>query len=80
MNDKPLIEVRNLPMWVVASFVLALLALVTAFAGLYRTNLVLFATQAQVMQLSKRIDDSAVSGATAQLGASAAPAAPVATK
>ena len=79
MNDKPLLDVQNMPMWIVASFILALIALFTAFAGLYRTNMVLLATQAQVMVLNKKIDQSKAPGATAQLGAPAAPAAPVAT-
>lgn len=80
MNVKPLIELDNLPMWVVAAFILALLALGTALTGLYRTNMVLLATQTQVMVLNKRIDESKAPGPTAQLGAPIAPAAPVATK
>lgn len=82
MNDKPLIESQNVPMWVVASFILALLALFTALAGLYRTNMVLLATQSQVMVLSKKVDDAKASTATAQLGAPAAPSAatPAVTK
>ncbi len=78
MSDKPLIESQNVPMWIVASFILALLALVTALAGLYRTNMVLLATQSQVMVLSKKVDEAKASSATAQLGAPAAP--PVAMK
>lgn len=78
MNDKPLIESRNIPMWVVVSFILALLAMVTALVGLYRTNMVLLATQAQVMVLNKKIDDAKSPVATAQLGAPAAP--PAASK
>jgi hypothetical protein len=75
MNAKPLLDTQNMPMWVVASFILALVALFTAFAGLYRTNKVLLVTQAQVMVLSKQIAESKAAGATAQLGAPAAPAA-----
>lgn len=79
MNDKHLIDPRNMPLWIAAGFILALLALVLAFVSLHRTNMVLLATQAQVMVLSKKIDESRAP-ATAQLGAPAAPAAPAATK
>ena len=51
MNDKPLIDTPNLPTWTVGAFVLALLALVIAFASLYRTNIVAVGTQAEVLML-----------------------------
>lgn len=69
-----------MPLWTAAGFILALLALVLAFVSMHRTNMVLLATQAQVMVLSKKIDESKASGATAQLGAPAAPAVPAPTK
>jgi len=75
MTDKPLISPQNVPLWIVAGFIVALVALIVAFTGLYRTNMVLLATQAQVMVLNKKIEEVKSPVATAQLGAPAAPAA-----
>ena len=55
MNDQPLIDPKNLPIWTTAGFTIALLALVLALIGLYRTNAVLVATQMQIISLNKKV-------------------------
>ena len=57
MNDKPMIDPQNLPIWTAAGFIVALLALVLAFIGLYRSNVVVLATQAEVLALDKKIQE-----------------------
>lgn len=57
MNDKHLIDPQNLPTWTAAGFIVALLALVIAFVGFYRTNVVVLATQTQIFALNKKIED-----------------------
>lgn len=89
MNGKSLIDPGNLQAWTLAAFVLALLALVAAIGGIYRTNTVAVATQVQLLSLNKKVEGQAKANgaaavaaspaaATAQLGAPAA--APAATK
>ena len=56
--DHPIIDPKTLPTWTAAGFVLALLALVTAFVGVYRANNIAVMTQAEVLALSKRINDT----------------------
>ena len=67
--DTPIIDPKTLPTWTAAGFVLALVALVFAMAGLYRVNQVAIATQTEVLALNKRINST--KPATAE-----APAAP----
>ncbi len=83
MNETNLIDPKNLPMWTVAAFVLALVALVLGFAGIYRTNVVIVATQSQALALNKKIEDLSkrvppAAAAPVAAPAAAAPAAPAA--
>ncbi len=55
MNVSRIVENEHLPLWVVAAFVLAMLALVTALVAVHRVNLVLATTQAEVMFLNKKM-------------------------
>lgn len=57
MNEKHLIDPENLPLWTASAFVVALLALVIAFFGVYRTNMHVLATQTEVLLLSKKIQE-----------------------
>lgn len=75
MNQKHMIDPENLPTWTAAGFIVALLALVVAFVGLYRTNVVVLATQTQVFALNKKIEDMKRQPPAAA-PAAAAPAAP----
>ena len=54
--DQHMIDPKNLPTWTVASFVLALLAVVVSMVGLYRANFTVAATQAQILKLNGKID------------------------
>lgn len=74
MTDKPLITPQNVPLWTAAGFIVALVALVVAFTGIYRTNMVLLTTQTQVMMLSKQIAMAKSTAPTTQMGAPAAAA------
>lgn len=57
MNDKSIIDPQNLPTWTAAAFIVALLALVLALGGLYRTYMVFAATQLQLISLNKKVED-----------------------
>lgn len=74
MDIKHLVEPESQGTWIVATFILALLALVVAFASLKRTNSVLVGTQAEVMVLNNKIEKLKSNGAQAPVAA-AAPAA-----
>lgn len=81
MDAQHLIEPQNLPTWTVAAFVLALLSLVLAFAGIYRSNVILVGTQTEVLMLNKKIDNLAKKSAPATVApAPAAQAAASAAK
>lgn len=56
MSDHQLIAPERQGLWTVAAFILALLAFVLAVAGIYRTNVVLYGTQIEVMALNKKIE------------------------
>lgn len=56
MNDKPIIDPQNLPTFTAVGFIVALLALVLALIGLYRTNMVFAATQLQLIVLEQKVD------------------------
>jgi len=56
MSDNQLIAPERQGLWTVASFVLALLAFVLAIVGIYRTNVVLYGTQIEVLALNKKIE------------------------
>lgn len=65
MNEPHLIDPQNMPTWTAAGFIVALLALVVAFVGFYRTNVVVLATQTQIFALNKKIEDLSKRTATA---------------
>jgi len=79
MNGKSLIDPGNLQAWTLAAFVLALLAMVAAMGGIYRTNKVAVATQVQLLALNKKFEAQAKPGAPAPV-APAPLAAPAPTK
>lgn len=73
--NTPIIDSQNVPLWTASAVILSLLALVVAFAGIYRTHIVIVGTQSEVLSLNKKIENlSARRGAPAP--APAAPAKP----
>jgi len=56
MSVNQLIAPERQGLWTVASFVLALLAFLLAIVGIYRTNVVLYGTQIEVLALNKKIE------------------------
>lgn len=56
MSDRQLIAPERLGLWTFASFVVAVLALALAALSIYRTNVVLYGTQVEVLSLNKKID------------------------
>lgn len=56
MNDSPIIDPKNLPLWTATGFIVALLALVLAFVSMYRLNTTIVATQTEVLMLNKKIE------------------------
>jgi hypothetical protein len=53
---KPLIEPQNIPMWVIAAFVVATVALMLSLGAVYRTQVVLAGTKIQVLALNDKIE------------------------
>jgi len=53
---KHVIEPENHGLWIVVTFIIALLALVVALVGVYRTYHLTYVTQAEVLHLNKKID------------------------
>ena len=75
-QDKPIIEPERAGLWAAAAFILALLAFVLAFGGIYRGDHLLATTQIQILQLNKKIEDlRATSGAPVAPPAAEQPAA-----
>ncbi|GAB3545557.1 hypothetical protein GCM10027343_22140 [Noviherbaspirillum agri] len=74
MDIKHLVEPQSQGTWIVATFIVALLALVVAFASLKRTNSVLVGTQAEVMVLNNKIEQMKSAGAQAPVAAAPAAA------
>lgn len=66
---KHIIEPERFGLWIAATFVIALLALVVALIGLNRGNDLMYITQAEVLLLNKKIEN-------ANPSASATPSAP----
>lgn len=56
-QDKPLIEPERLGLWAAAAFILALVAFVLAFAGIYRGDHMIAATQLEILALNKKIEE-----------------------
>ncbi len=57
-NMKHIIEPERMGLWVAATFVIALLALVLALIGLSRHDELLDVTQAEVLILNKKIENA----------------------
>ncbi len=65
MTDfKHIIEPERIGLWVAASFVLALLALVVAIVGIQRNAELAVVTQSEVMMLNKKIVETQPAPAT----------------
>lgn len=56
METSHIIEPERHGLWIAASFTLALLALVVAFASLHRLNIVIAGTQGEVVGLNNKIE------------------------
>jgi hypothetical protein len=56
-QDKPIIEPERVGLWAAAAFTLALVAFVLAFAGIYRGNHMVAATQLEILALNQKIED-----------------------
>ena len=55
---KHVIEPERFGIWIAATFVIALLALVMTLVGLKRTNDLMYITQAEVLLLNKKIENA----------------------
>ncbi|MDO9051462.1 MAG: hypothetical protein Q8N02_08735 [Methylotenera sp.] len=53
---KHIIEPERFGLWIAATFVIALLALVVAFVGIKRSDDLMYMTQTQVLLLNKKIE------------------------
>ena len=73
--DTPILDAKNQPMWIAATFVVALIALALSMASLYRVKAVAVITQAEVLTLNSKIAQKSAAPA-ATPAAPAAPAAP----
>lgn len=51
-----IIEQERQGFWIVATFVVALLGLVLAFSALWRVNVVLVGSEAQIMVLNSKVE------------------------
>lgn len=76
MNIQHIIEPERQGLWIAATFVIALLALVLAFMSLKRVNATLVGTQIEVLALKKKMD-AAQGDKTLAAPAPAAPASEV---
>lgn len=56
-QDKPIIEPERAGLWAAAAFILALVAFVLAFGGIYRGDHMIAATQLEILALNKKIED-----------------------
>lgn len=56
MSDRQLIAPERQGLWTFAAFVVAVLALALAALSIYRTNVVLYGTQVEVLALNKKIE------------------------
>ena len=79
MNETPLIESERQPIWIIAAFIVALVAFLTSAVAIYRINVVTVGTQTEVLVLNSRIaqlkEQLAKAGAPAQAPAPIAPSA-----
>lgn len=56
MDLNHIIEPERQGLWIAATFIVALIALVLAFTSLKRVNTLSFVTQAETLALSKKVD------------------------
>lgn len=54
---KHIIEPERLGLWTAVTFVIALLALVVALIGIYRSNDLMYITQTEALLLNKKIEN-----------------------
>ena len=57
-EQKHIIEPERLGLWTAASFIMALLALVVALAGIFRVHALGYVTQVEALLLHKQLTDS----------------------
>jgi Tfp pilus assembly protein PilN len=57
MNNQNIIEPKNLPLWTAAGFIVALVALIIAITGLYRSSAATIINQAHILLLNQKIED-----------------------
>lgn len=56
MDKRHLIEPENLALWVVATFIIALLSLVIGLNNFYHTATATVLTQVQILEINKTLD------------------------
>ena len=56
MDKRHLIEPENLALWVVATFIIALLSLVIGLNNFYHTATATVLTQVQILEIEKNMD------------------------
>lgn len=76
MDVNHIIEPERQGLWIAATFIVALLALVLAFASLKRVNNLTFVTQAEALALNQKIEQSKSGNGNTQSPAAVTPAAP----
>lgn len=75
MTDvKHIIEPERIGLWVAATFVIALLALVVALVGLNRSRDLMYMTQTEVLLLNKKIEGSKATTSVPATDSAAIPA------
>lgn len=74
-QDKPIIEPERAGLWAAAAFILALVSFVMAFAGIYRGDHMIAATQLEILALNKKIEELKTTNAAPAAPAAAEPAA-----
>jgi Tfp pilus assembly protein PilN len=56
MHNQNIIDPKNLPLWTAAGFIVALVALIIALTGLYRSSTATVINQAHILLLNQKID------------------------
>lgn len=57
MDNAPLIEPQNMPLWTAAGFIIAVISLALALYSVISHNRTTVATQAQILILAKKVED-----------------------
>lgn len=79
MDLNHIIEPERQGLWIAATFIVALIALVLAFASLKRVNNLAFVTQAETLALSKKVDKTTSENGNKPATVAVTPAAPAAS-